>query len=37
MAAKAKLDWITIAVVGIIIIILIRGFDIDKLFGRDTD
>ncbi len=33
----AKIDLITWVVIGILVIILIRGFDWDQLFGWDTD
>ena len=32
-----KLDWKTIAITAVVVLILIRGFDIDKLFGNDRD
>ncbi len=32
-----KLDWMTVAIFGLILFILVRGFDIDKLIGKDRD
>ncbi len=37
MAGGLKMDWLTVAIIAFILIILIRGFDTDKLFGRDYD
>lgn len=35
--ANLKINWVTVAVTALIVLILIRGFDIDKLFGTDRD
>lgn len=37
MSGGLKIDWVTVAVIAFILIILIRGFDTDKLFGKDYD
>ena len=34
---KTVKSWLPFIVVALLIIILIRGFDIDKLTGTDTD
>ena len=34
---QLKINWKTVAITAVVVFILIRGFDIDKLFGTDRD
>lgn len=34
---KLNVNWWTVAITATVVFILIRGFDIDKLFGTDRD